>query len=647
MQALDIDTIISFALASILFLVLVGSVYMRIQQIRRRRIRKLEKLLVNNMTLSVSELASQLDTKPIPIQSVLYAAQNAENAILSFSKTSVVSSTLLIRRLKNLLIDNSVIHVVKESTMWDVPERVIEDYVEMISEKEGLDVVQTEDGDFILVPEFKERMREVLGLQGRINITSEAQRLRVKRFDLVKLVERWGWNLIEMGDGFLVSSDWLKKTLERSMERTGYLEPSKEASRLSVSERDILEAMRRFGWSTITTTDNRLLPVHAIADRLESLLELEGYLNPVEEAKKLHIDQDELMKIVRRTGMKFFVDDDGIIVTFEYLKNRVLDDLALSGKIEVNEEADTLGVKVSVITTILRNAEKVRKIGRGKYISTTRLRQWILDSFSEDGILNVDSVEMEWGITNPSLNLILKEFGIRTVATRDGNHLSLSWIRTKIMGSLEDGKSVDPLDLVDELNISFGIAQALLAQIDAEAIMNTMGALVPVSKLQREFSKIYNSKGVLDPSKEARERMLDPSDVIQIIKGMDLDALIGKNDTFISVGTIFRLVRWALKNNGIYDLRVAANRLNVNYSELTERISPLLRESDFLIKKAGVIVTDDWVSKLRKKAKSLGRINVTTFSKEQSIRRGAMIELLRKFLQGAYIPRSDVYMVRS
>ncbi|MHA2086474.1 MAG: hypothetical protein ACXABD_22245, partial [Candidatus Thorarchaeota archaeon] len=183
------------------------------------------------------------------------------------------------------------------SNRWDLTASQIGSLIERISREESLDVVTTKDGDYILIPELKERIRDAFEIHGRVDINSEAQRLRVDPSELIRLVDQWGWKTLPTSDGSLIFLRWLRTALENMVERMGFLESSMVSERLHLSSVDSLRAMKVFNWSMISTIDGRLIPAHLLEQELRERLSSDGYLEIESEEQRLKVDSKKLIEI--------------------------------------------------------------------------------------------------------------------------------------------------------------------------------------------------------------------------------------------------------------------------------------------------------------------------------------------------------------
>ena len=64
-----------------------------------------------------------------------------------------------------------------------------------------------------------------------------------------------------------------------------------------------------------------------------------------------------------------------------------------------------------------------------------------------------------------------------------------------------------------------------------------------------------------------------------------------------------------------------------------------------MVDNAGLIVTSNWIKKMNDYAEEQGALRITSFARENGLRRSSVIAMARRFLKGAYIPRSDSFVL--
>ncbi|MHA2191697.1 MAG: hypothetical protein ACXAAP_15885, partial [Candidatus Thorarchaeota archaeon] len=399
---------------------------------RARQVEDLEVLLLRNISYSIAELSESLSRRPLDKSTILRIVDKAHNAILNFSGSGVVSSDLLSQKLRKQLIENSVVHVEKASSRWDLTSSQIGSLIERISREESLDVVTTKDGDYILIPELKERIRDAFEIHGRVDINSEAQRLRVNPSELIRLVDQWGWKTFPTSDGSLIFLRWLRTALENMVERMGFLEANMVSERLHLTNVDSLRAMKVFNWSMIATIDGRLIPAHLLEQELAERLSSDGYLEIESEEQRLKVDSKKLIEISKRLGLDAIVTTDNTVMTMDYLRERILDDIELTGMITPRDEAELLGISSRRVTLILSKEEGLHKSRLGRFIRLSALRRWLLEEVKQEGAIQMEHVTRDWGLINVELLELMKKFGLGTITSRSGDFLSIALIRQKI-----------------------------------------------------------------------------------------------------------------------------------------------------------------------------------------------------------------------
>ena len=447
------DPITALVVAFILFILPVGILIAWTRRTRTRQVEDLEGLLLRKISYSIAELSESLSRRPMDKSTILSIVEKANNAIPNYSGTGVISSDILGQRLRKQLTEDSVVHVDKVSNRWDLTASQIGSLIERISREESLDVVTTKDGDYILIPELKERIRDAFEIHGRVDINSEAQRLRVNPSELSRLVDEWGWKTFPTSDGSLIFLRWLRTALENFVEREGFLESSMVSERLHLSNVDSLRAMKVFNWSMITTLDGRLIPAHLLEQELAERLSSDGYLEIESEEQRLQVDSKNLIEISKSLGLDAIVTSDKTVMTMDYLRERILDDLELTGMITPQEEAELLGISSRRVTQILLEEEGLYKTRLGRFMRLSALRRWLLEEVKQEGSIKMEHVARDWGLINVELLELMKKFGLGTITSRSGDFLSIALIRQKIRSDIASGVVVDKMALAKELDM--------------------------------------------------------------------------------------------------------------------------------------------------------------------------------------------------
>ncbi|MHA1811861.1 MAG: hypothetical protein ACTSYX_00345 [Candidatus Thorarchaeota archaeon] len=611
---------------------------------RRRITRLLDRLLLETPIITFTEITNRLGMKRVDRGLILRAAKSSRNGVLNFTRSAVVSVPLLRARLRRLLHDESVIHTLTECDYWGIPESLMGTFIESVAQEESLDVIPTTDGNYVVVPELKERMRDVLDLQGRIEALSEAQRLGVDPDALVHLITGWGWDLVDIGSGTLYSASWLRLTLERMVARDGAIDLQSAAERLGATPKEVERILRYFDWPVLKTHDGRLLPLHLVEERLADLLESKGFVDLRAEADRMGVKSSELMKVLRRRRRQLVESEHGEVFTLDYIRKRIYDDIALQGWVDSRQEAETLGVSKHIIEQILGQDKSFRRAGDKRYVSLNRFRSWLLEEIKQGGLVRTDRVERKWGLSSVDLALLLKRFGLKTTTTRDGDYLSLAWARHRIRQMVESGRVVTPSEIADKFFVEEGIAAALVASVEADALQARDGSLIPESVVRRQLRKRLDEKGVVDPEEYAKELGIDVSDVIRALQSAGLECIETRDGRLFSVVTLVSLVRRTLTEHGVCDLRLLANRLHMGTDELIGAVQPHFRGREELLSAAECVVDLNWAESLRRTAHESGRLQVSEFARRYRIRRRAALEILRRYVKGAYISSLDSYV---
>jgi hypothetical protein len=531
------------------------------------------------------------------------------------------------------------------SNRWDLTASQIGSLIERISREKSLDVVTTKDGDYILIPELKERIRDAFEIHGRVDINSEAQRLRVNPSELIRLVDQWGWKTFPTSDGSLIFLRWLRTALENMVERMGFLEANMVSERLHLTNVDSLRAMKVFNWSMIATIDGRLIPAHLLEQELAERLSSDGYLEIESEEQRLKVDSKKLIEISKRLGLDAIVTTDNTVMTMDYLRERILDDIELTGMITPRDEAELLGISSRRVTLILSKEEGLHKSRLGRFIRLSALRRWLLEEVKQEGAIKMEHVTRDWGLINVELLELMKKFGLGTITSRSGDFLSIALIRQKIRSDIASGEVVDKEALAKELDLGVGYAEAILSQIEVDALLTKSGALVPIAIIADELAKEHEKTGVLDPGKEAITRGLDISDVERLIESLNLKSLRNTSGRLISVAALVRQMRHALATIGIYDLKEASRKSRIPYISLANELEAHTKGNEIVVDSAGAVVNMLWIKLLKEYASENETIKVTAFAKTKGIRRDRLLALLRRFLKGAYVSRSDTFFV--
>ncbi len=633
-------------LAAVFLVTAVGSIIELTMRARTRQVQRLDAMLLTRMTIPVLELANGLDKKALDKSSTLAVVKRAKNAMLSFAGSSVVSVPLMMQRLRSQLADSSAIHVADESKRWELSDDQIASLVETITTAEGMDVVLTKDGDFILVTEFKGRMRDALNLGGRLDISSEAQRMRVDPGELRKLVQTWGWGLIEGSDGSLVSTRWLKSTLERGVDKLGYLDPKAEAARLHIPVGAITETIKQLKWTLIETQDGRQVPSHLLEQHLVDSIRKEGFIDLDAESKELKVGVPDLLRLLRTAGMRIVSTKDHSVATVEYVRDRVRDDMQLSGWVSPDQEAEVLGVDKNVIDDILKGQPGLRRGRDGRYVSLESLRRWLLQEAEEAGVIRVNDAETQWGLSPLELQLLVRESGLTTVVTRSGDYLSTAFVRRKVQSDLSKGVRVEPSVLASGLGIDSRTAEGIMARVKGEGLVTEDGSLIPASLLRKNLQQAFASTGIVDLVREGRTQRLDVSDLRRIVVGLGIETLETATNKLVDVSWIINGMRQALKLKGVFYLARLASTLELDYVTVAEVVEKKLEANEMIVDPAGVVVNSEWVADLRQYSSVTDMIPVTQLSTEMGLSPESVLHLLKRYVGGLYNSRTDSFTPR-
>ncbi|MFW9849328.1 MAG: hypothetical protein ACFFF4_09310 [Candidatus Thorarchaeota archaeon] len=629
-----------------LTLIIIGG-YLR-WSIHRRDllVEEIERLLLTKVSISLTEVIEYTGASWVDTKSLLGLLKRSDYAILSFSKTSVISAPLLTDRLKDTLVNNSVIRVDKEAIRWDIAPSEVGRLIEEISDREGLDVLVTTNGDYLLVPDLKERIREALELQGRVDIVSEAQRLHVDPDEIIRLVKTWGWYIWESSAGLMYSVKWLLSSLERSVGRHGFLDLEVESERLDLTEKDILTVVRLYNWDFIESSEGRLYPSHILQERLMTRLDELGSLDLNEESMKLQIPIDVLKQLLKGSGLTLVTTNDGSIMTLDQLRSQLVDDVELAGIIPPKEVSERIGIDNGLAERIMKNHPGIRKSVDGRYISYRAMRSYILDEIQRTGMIDTAKFKNRWTINRVELAAILKRFGLRIVLNNAGNYLSVSWIRRRVKETLDSGGLIEPESIVDEYDADIRVIESIIAGIKTDTILDNDGKMVSRAALFIELENLLHNGGSLHPESLASEHGFDIADIERVIRPLRPSSFISNSENLVSKTWLTNQVKDGLKLKGLFNLRNTCASLDLTYKVVAEELQSRLNSKERIIDTCGVIVSFRWIELLKDHVKESGRITVTDFAKTQGITTRTAVCLLRNLLTGVYVSSSDSFFAK-
>ncbi|MHA2424698.1 MAG: hypothetical protein ACXAEF_07910 [Candidatus Thorarchaeota archaeon] len=648
LQIPSLDSSLGPLLLALSFTLLLVGGYIRWSIRRRNRIvAEIDRILFSKISLSLTELIEFADAGWVDTRSLLGVIGRSEYAILSFSKTSVVSAPLLSERLKETLVNNSVIRVDKEAIRWDVAPAKIRSLVEEVSERQSLDVLATTNGDFLLVPDLKERIRDSLELQGRADIVSEAQRLHVDVDELIRLVQTWGWYVWQSSAGLIYSVRWLLSTLERNVGKRGYLDIELESERLDLTEKDILTVVRLYKWDFTESGDGKLYPSHILQEQMLDRLEQVGFLDVNEESMKLKIPTETLIQLLTKTGLTVITTSDGSIMTLDQLRSHLLDDLELAGIIRPQEAAQRIGIDVGLAERVMKNHPGIRKSVDGRYISYRAMRSYILDEVQRTGRVNTTEFKKTWTINRVELAAILKRFGLRVLLTKAGNYLSVSWVRRKVRTTLETGGIVEPESIADEHDTDLGVIEAIISGIETDTILDNDGNMVSRASLFIELENMLHQSGTIDPENLASEHGFDIADINRVIRPLRPAAFVANSETLVSKTWLTNQVKDGLKLKGLYNLKETCDSLDLEFNEISKALEERLDDEERIVDVCGVIISSRWHELLNRVIKESGRITVSEFANTQGLPMRQAVCLLRNLLKGVYVSGNDTFFAKT
>ncbi|MCF2136782.1 MAG: hypothetical protein K9W43_06005 [Candidatus Thorarchaeota archaeon] len=611
---------------------------------RRKAARKIDLLLLDQMTVSLADLRTLLRKPRLDTGALRGIIGLCNDAILGFTGTTVVSAPLLRERLRRLIHDDSIVRTAQEADMWSLSDATVANLIEAIAKSEGIDIIRTRTGDYVVVSYLKSRFHDDLQFQGRIDIKNEAQRLGAEQSDLIEMVYSWGWDIIEVSDDVLASTDWVRVLLERMVLSEGRLNPEEAATAIGVSIDDLFRLLKRLDWKTITATDGGLIPLHTVEEYLSDRIERNGIVDLNEASEHFGLSHDSLLKILRNIDRQIIETTSGEAVTLDYIRRQVDASIRMSGWAHPEDIADLLGIDPRLVVQVLRSEEEYRRVADGRYISLRFFRDWLLDLINDQGIIPLDLIEKEWGLSRVDVRVLIKRFGIKTTTTTSGDLLSLQWARDRINAKIESGESVSPEYVAREFNVEIGVAVALIANVESSAYQTHDGRLVPERILREDLRKRFIAKGVIDPEKEAHRLGLDVSVVERLVDSLAVDAVETNHGARVSIAGILKYIRKRLDDNGVADLAKVAESSGIDYKTLVSLLERRLLDTETLVDAAQCVVRTDWVKKVIEPLASTGQIPVTEFAKKYNIRRRAALHLLRVFLKGAYIKSRDLFI---
>ncbi|MHA1936554.1 MAG: hypothetical protein ACW97A_14900, partial [Candidatus Thorarchaeota archaeon] len=314
-------------------------------------------------------------------------------------------------------------------------------------------------------------------------------------------------------------------------------------------------------------------------------------------------------------------------MTKDYLRERILDDLELTGMITPSDEAELLGISSRRVTLILSEEEGLHKSRLGRFVRLSALRRWLLEEVKQEGAIKMEHVTRDWGLINIELLELMKKFGLGTITSRSGDFLSIALIRQKIRSDIASGVVVDKEALAKELDLGVGYAEAILSQIEVDALLTKSGSLVPIAIITDELANEHERTGVLDPGKEAITRGLDISDIERLIESLNLKSLRNTSGRLISVAALVRQMRHALATIGIYDLKEASRKSRIPYVEMANELESHTKGNEIVVDSAGAVVNMLWIKLLKEYASENEAIKVTAFAKTKGIRRDRLLAL--------------------
>jgi hypothetical protein len=169
--------------------------------------------------------------------------------------------------------------------------------------------------------------------------------------------------------------------------------------------------------------------------------------------------------------------------------------------------------------------------------------------------------------------------------------------------------------------------------------------MVPISEIEELILDALNQKGMLDPTSYAQSHGFDASDFLRVIDELELNLFYSKSGKLISLEKVVTIVKNELKSKGVYDIHEFSRKYKIDYETVMDRIESHLSDDEIVVDSAGLIVSLRWIEQMRTNAEEQGSLRITAFAREEGLRRASVIALARRFLKGAYIPRSDSFLL--
>jgi hypothetical protein len=383
-----------------------------------------------------------------------------------------------------------------------------------------------------------------------------------------------------------------------------------------------------------------------LEQHLVDTIRKEGFIDLDTESKELKVPVPELLRLLRTAGLRIVSTRDHSVATTDYVRDRVRDDMQLSGWVSPDQEAELLGVDKNVIEDILRSQPGLRRGRDGRYVWLESLRRWLLQEAEENGVIRVSDADTQWGLSPLELQLLVKESGLTTVITSSGDYVSTAFVRRKVQSDLSKGVRVQPSVVAAELGIDSKTTEGIMGQVKGDGMVTEDGTVIPASLLRKNLQQAFASTGIVDLVREGRNQKLDISDLRRIVAGLGIETLETATNKLVDVSWVMNGMRQALKTKGVFDLARLAGTLELDYVTVTDVVEKKLQTDEVLVDPAGVVVNSEWIADLRQYSSVTDMIPVAHLATEMGLSPDSILHLLKRYVGGLYNSRTDSFTPR-
>jgi hypothetical protein len=407
-----------------------------------------------------------------------------------------------------------------------------------------------------------------------------------------------------------------------------------------------MQTIKQLRWTLVEAQDGRQIPSHLLEQHLVDSIRKEGYIDLEAESRELKVLVPELLRLLRTAGLRIVSTRDHSVATIEYVRDRVRDDMQLSGWVSPEQEGEVLGVDKNTVEDILKGQPGLRKGRDGRFVSLESFQRWLLQEAEETGVIRVNAAETQWGLSPLELQLLMKDSGLSTVITQSGDYLSTSFVRRKVQSDLSEGVRVEPSVLARDLGIDSRTVEGIMGQVKVDGLVSEDGSLVPMSLLRKNLQQAFASTGIVDLVREGRTQKLDVSDLRRIVAGLGIHTLETATSKLVDASWIINGLRQSLKLKGVFDLARLASTLELDYVTVAEVVEKKLGANEMLVDPAGVVVNSDWVADLRQYSSVTDMIPVTQLATEMGLAPESVLHLLKRYVGGLYNSQTDSFTPR-